>query len=172
MKARADDEPPAERSPLAAALTAVGDRWTLLLVEALLEGPRRFNDLQDEVTGIAPNILSDRLRRLEQEGLAIAQPYSERPPRYSYELTPDGRRLAGALRLLAEWGARHTETVEPPRHEVCGTPLEVRWYCPTCERALAEGDEAEEGDRKSTRLNSSHLVISYAVFCLKKKKNT
>src|SRR5712691_3402718 len=83
MKARADDEPPAERSPLAAALTAVGDRWTLLLVEALLEGPRRFNDLQDEVTGIAPNILSDRLRRLEQEGLAIAQPYSERPPRYS-----------------------------------------------------------------------------------------
>src|SRR4029077_326549 len=72
-----DDEQTAGPSPLAAALAAVGDRWTLLVVEALLEGPRRFNELQDEVTGIAPNILSDRLRRLEQEGLAIAQPYSE-----------------------------------------------------------------------------------------------
>jgi DNA-binding HxlR family transcriptional regulator len=131
----------ASRSPLAAALAAVGDRWTLLVVEALLEGPRRFNDLQENVAGIAPNILSDRLRRLEQEGLAVAQPYSERPPRYSYELTPDGRELASALRLLADWGARHTDTVEPPRHDLCGTPLEVRWYCPTCERALAEGDE-------------------------------
>ena len=144
MQAR-DDEQTAGPSPLAAALAAVGDRWTLLVVEALLEGPRRFNELQDEVTGIAPNILSDRLRRLEQEGLAIAQPYSERPPRYSYELTPDGRELAGALRLLADWGARHSDSVEPPRHDVCGTPLEVRWYCPTCERALAEGDEEGEG---------------------------
>jgi DNA-binding HxlR family transcriptional regulator len=135
----------ARRSPLAAALSAVGDRWTLLVVEALLEGPRRFNELQEDVGGIAPNTLSDRLRRLEQEGLAVAQPYSERPPRYAYELTPDGRELAGALRLLAGWGARHTDTVEPPRHDVCGTPLEVRWYCPTCERTLAEGDE-EDGE--------------------------
>jgi DNA-binding HxlR family transcriptional regulator len=142
------DQPPKARparSPLAAALAAVGDRWTLLVVEALLEGPRRFNELQEEVTGIAPNTLTDRLRRLEQEGLVVARPYSERPPRYSYELTPDGRDLAGALRLLAGWGARHSEAVEPPRHEVCGTPLEVRWYCPTCERALGPGDEDEEG---------------------------
>jgi DNA-binding HxlR family transcriptional regulator len=146
VKAKAHSRRSASRSPLAAALAAVGDRWTLLVVEALLEGPRRFNDLQEDVAGIAPNTLSDRLRRLEQEGLAVAQPYTERPPRYSYELTPDGRELAGALRLLADWGARHTDTVEPPRHDLCGTPLEVRWYCPTCERALAEGDEdAGEG---------------------------
>jgi DNA-binding HxlR family transcriptional regulator len=145
VQARAKHEQPAGRSPLGAALAAVGDRWTLLVVEALLEGPRRFNELQEDVAGIAPNILSDRLSRLEQEGLAVAQPYSERPPRYSYELTGDGRELAGALRLLADWGARHSDTVEPPRHEVCGTPLEVRWYCPTCERALAEGDEEGEG---------------------------
>jgi DNA-binding HxlR family transcriptional regulator len=135
------DEGPAGRSPLAEALAAVGDRWTLQVVEALLEGPRRFNELQDEIARIAPNTLSDRLRRLEREGLAVAVAYSERPPRYAYELTPGGRELAGALRLLADWGARHSETVEPARHEACGTPLEVRWYCPTCERALSEGDE-------------------------------
>ena len=128
-------------TPLAAAVARVGDRWTMLLVEALLEGPRRFNDLQDEVTGIAPNILTDRLRRLEQEGLAIAQPYSERPPRYVYELTTAGAELAGALRLLAEWGARHREA-EPVRHEPCGTPLEARWYCPTCDQSVEDPDEA------------------------------
>ncbi len=52
-------------SPLAEALTRVGDRWTLLLVEALLTGPRRFNDLLGQIPGIAANILSERLKRLE-----------------------------------------------------------------------------------------------------------
>jgi DNA-binding HxlR family transcriptional regulator len=134
-------EPPAGRSALAEALAAVGDRWTLQVVEALLDGPRRFNDLQEEIAGVAPNTLSDRLRRLEREGLLVAMPYSERPPRYAYELTPGGHELAGALRLLADWGARHSETAEPARHDVCGTPLEVRWYCPTCERTVDEGDD-------------------------------
>jgi DNA-binding HxlR family transcriptional regulator len=130
-----------ERSPLAEALTAVGDRWTLLVVEALLDGAARFNDLQDAIGGIAPNILSDRLRRLEREGLAIAQPYSERPPRYIYELTTAGRELAGTLRLLADWGARHSEA-EPVRHDTCGTALEARWYCPTCDQSVEEPAEA------------------------------
>src|SRR5438093_4683286 len=94
-------------SPLAAALDSVGDRWTLLLVEALLNGPRRFGDLEDDLPGIAPNVLTQRLRRLEGEGLVLAQPYSERPRRFVYELTSSGRELAGALRLLADWGARH-----------------------------------------------------------------
>ena len=89
-------------SPLAAALDSVGDRWTLLLVEALLEGPRRFGDLQEQLPRIAPNVLTQRLRRLESEGLVLAQPYSERPQRFVYELTASGHELAGALRLLAE----------------------------------------------------------------------
>ena len=109
-------------SPLAAALDSVGDRWTLLLVEALLDGPRRFGDLQEQLPRIAPNVLTQRLRRLEGEGLVLAQPYSERPQRFVYELTASGHELAGALRLLADWGARHGESGEPPRHDVCGTP--------------------------------------------------
>ena len=119
-------------SPLELALERVGDRWSLLLVEALLEGPRRFNELADGVSGIAPNILTDRLRRLEREGVVVARPYSQRPPRAEYSLTSAGRDLAGALRLLADWGARRSDAAEPLRHGVCGTPLEVRWYCPTC----------------------------------------
>jgi DNA-binding HxlR family transcriptional regulator len=132
-----------EESPLAAALAAVGDRWTLLVVAALLDGPRRFNDLQADVPGIAPNILSQRLRQAERGGLVIAQPYSERPPRFVYELTEAGRGLGGVLRLLADWGARRSERAEPPRHDACGTHLEAHWWCPTCERPVPEGEAGD-----------------------------
>jgi DNA-binding HxlR family transcriptional regulator len=130
-------------SPLEAALTRVGDRWTLLVIHALLDGPRRFGDLAAEVGGIAPNILSQRLRHLEREGLVVARAYSTRPRRHVYELTAAGHGLAGALRLLSEWGGRHAPGAEPPVHGLCGAALEARWYCPACERAV---DEAEEGD--------------------------
>jgi DNA-binding HxlR family transcriptional regulator len=129
-----DERAPA--SPLADAMARVGDRWTLPVVDALLDGPRRFGELAERVPGIAPNILTDRLRSLERDALVVARPYSHRPPRSSYELTAEGRALAGAVRLLAEWGARHSVDAEPPRHAACGTPLEVRWYCPTCEQAV------------------------------------
>jgi DNA-binding HxlR family transcriptional regulator len=134
-------EPPA--TPLAAALDSVGDRWTLLLVEALLDGPRRFGDLQEALSGIAPNVLSQRLRRLEGEGLVLAEPYSERPQRFVYELTASGHELAGALRLLSDWGARHREGSDLPRHDACGTPVEARWWCSTCERPVDDDETAD-----------------------------
>ena len=102
-------------SPLGAALDRVGDRWSLLLVERLLDGPARFNDLLGGVPGIAPNILSERLRRLERERVLHAVPYSERPLRMEYALTADGRDLASALRLLADWGGRRPRRRPRPR---------------------------------------------------------
>jgi len=130
-------------SPLGAALARVGDRWSLLVVEALLPGPRRFNELTEAVTGIAPNILADRLRRLEAERVIRSTPYSERPPRFAYELSAEGAELAGALRLLADWGSRVAREAEPLRHSACGTPVEARWWCPTCDRPVdaAEADQ-------------------------------
>jgi DNA-binding HxlR family transcriptional regulator len=133
-----------ELSPLAEALASVGDRWTLLIVAALLDGPRRFGDLEKELDGIAPNVLTQRLRNLESQGLVRAERYSERPPRFVYELATAGRELAGALRLLADWGARHTGDVDAPRHSVCGTPLEAVWYCPTCEMPVDDAGAEED----------------------------
>jgi len=132
-------------SPLEEAVARVGDRWALLIVAALLDGPRRFNDLQADVAGIAPNVLSQRLRNLEQHGVVVANPYSERPPRFVYLLTAAGTELAGVLRLLAQWGAGQApDTVEPLRHPPCGAPLEARWYCPTC--TSVEGDTTTADD--------------------------
>ena len=106
------------------------------VVEALLEGPRRFNDLAAAVPGIAPNILTDRLRRLEREGVVVSRTYSERPARVAYSLTADGQELAGVLRLLAAWGSG-AAGAEGLRHEACGSLLEAQWYCPTCARIVA-----------------------------------
>ena len=132
-------------SPLEAAVERVGDRWSLLLVEALLGGARRFGELAERVPGISTNVLSQRLKQLEQAGVVVARPYSRRPLRLAYELTGPGLELAGALRLLAHWGARSSGEVRAPRHEACGTPMEPRWYCPTCARQV--DDPQAEGLR-------------------------
>jgi DNA-binding HxlR family transcriptional regulator len=129
----------------------IGDRWALLLVGALLGGPRRFGELQAELAGVAPNILAKRLRALEAEGLVVATPYSTRPLRVAYGLTASGSALADALRLLAQWAAEHpgprsspsSARTEPLHHPACGTAVEARWWCPTCEE-LVEGEDVTD----------------------------
>jgi DNA-binding HxlR family transcriptional regulator len=126
------------------AVGRVGDRWSLLLVQALLDGPMRWRDLMAGTPGIAPNVLADRLRRLERTGIVTSTPYSDRPPRVAYELTEDGRALTGVLRLLAAWGG---EEHGAPPHRVCGTPLDVRWFCPTCSQTVDDpGDGPDAPD--------------------------
>ncbi len=123
-------------------MATVGDRWTLLVVDALLDGPRRFSDLQGAIPRVAPNVLTDRLRRLERQGLVSATQYSDRPPRLEYAVTEAGRELAGAMRLLARWGSRDSGAeIEGPHHRTCGTPLEARWFCPTCEEVTEHPDD-------------------------------
>jgi DNA-binding HxlR family transcriptional regulator len=131
---------------LAEAAARVGDRWSLQIVGALLTGPRRFGDLQALLDGIAPNILSTRLARLEADGLIVGEPYSRRPVRHAYRLTAAGADLAGALRMLAQWGADHRSgrpaDSDPGAltHERCGTALEARWFCPTCGEVVDADD--------------------------------
>lgn len=131
-------------SALDAALRRVGDRWSLLLVEALLPGPKRFNELLDGFAGLATNILSARLKALESQGIVAVRPYSRRPHRVVYVLTAGGAELAGALRMLAHWGAVRSpaDTLRgvPMQHATCGTTVEARWWCPTCDRRVADNE--------------------------------
>lgn len=135
---------------LDAAAARIGDRWALLVVGALLEGPRRFGELQSELVGVAPNVLARRLRDLEGDGLVVSTPYSHRPLRVAYALTAAGVSLADALSVLAQWGAEHpgpspsrVETGEPLLHTTCGTVVESRWWCRTCERIVDPDDDSE-----------------------------
>ena len=96
-----------QRCPVAKALELVGDRWTLLLVRDLLGGTRRFQDLEASLPGIAPNILSDRLKLMEEHRLVRRRFYSDHPPRAAYDLTDKGRELGTVVGALAAWGSRH-----------------------------------------------------------------
>ena len=129
---------------LAHALSIVGDRWALQVVADLLDGPKRFGELAESLGGIAPNILTARLRHLERHRLIVAAPYSRRPMRFAYSLSDTGRELADAIAMLAGWGGRQRGDVDGPTHAACGTPLETRLYCPTCERVVDESDD--DGD--------------------------
>ncbi|MDD9369029.1 MAG: helix-turn-helix domain-containing protein [Acidimicrobiales bacterium] len=125
---------------LARAAEVVGDRWSLLVVSRLLPGPRRFGELLGELDGLAPNILARRLASLEGDGLVVGEPYTTRPVRHAYRLTARGAGLAGTLRMLAGWAA--PDQAGPGEaaavHDVCGTPLEARWFCGTCDAAVED----------------------------------
>ena len=116
---------------LAEALGVVGDRWSLLVVAALHDGPARFGELSARIAGIAPNTLTARLRKLEQLGLVVTRPYSQRPRRLEYSLTADGSELNSAILALAQWGARRRGELGLAVDDACGAPLELRWVCPT-----------------------------------------
>ena len=95
--------------PVARTLDIIGERWTILLLrDLLLQGPRRFQDFQESLGGLAPNTLSARLKALEARGLIASRLYSEHPPRLEYYLTEEGKSLGPVLKALREWGRRHS----------------------------------------------------------------
>ncbi|MEO0912078.1 MAG: helix-turn-helix domain-containing protein [Pseudomonadota bacterium] len=95
--------------PIATTLDIIGERWTILVVRDLfLEGPRRYQDLQESLGGISPNTLSERLKKLESAGIVTRETYQETPLRTRYVLTPKGRSLGPILRELRKWGALHS----------------------------------------------------------------
>src|SRR5450432_2190535 len=106
--------------PIAAGLDLIGDRWTLLILRELSMGDQRFTDLRAELAGIAPNLLTERLRSLQGIGLVTT---AELPPpaaRSIYRLTAEGRRVEPVLRSIARFGAQYlsgepTEVFDAPR---------------------------------------------------------
>ena len=97
-----------EHCPVARALDLIGERWTILVLRDLLvQGPRRFQDFQESLAGVAPNTLSARLKALEAHGLITRRLYSEHPPRLEYQLTKKGNSLGPVLKALREWGQRY-----------------------------------------------------------------
>ena len=94
--------------PVARTLDLIGERWTILLLrDLLLQGPRRFQDFQTSLPGIAPNTLSARLKSLEDHGLVRRQLYNDRPPRLEYVLTDKGKSLGPILKVMRDWGTKH-----------------------------------------------------------------
>jgi DNA-binding HxlR family transcriptional regulator len=93
---------------VARTLDLIGERWTILLLrDLLLHGPRRFQDFQTSLPGVAPNILSARLKAMEDNGLVRRSLYSERPPRLEYLLTDKGKSLGPIVKAMRDWGNKN-----------------------------------------------------------------
>jgi len=97
------------RCPIARTLDVVGERWTILILRDLVTGgARKFQDFERSLTGISPNTLSARLKRLEDAGIVERRFYEQHPPRAEYLLTEKGKELRPVLKTLFDWGQRHT----------------------------------------------------------------
>jgi DNA-binding HxlR family transcriptional regulator len=92
--------------PVAHALGLVGERWSLLIVRELLQGPKRYTDLAASLPGIGTNILAARLKELEANGLLTKHRLAPPAASQVYELTPYGLELKPVMRALALWGLR------------------------------------------------------------------
>ncbi len=107
-------DPSFERShcPVTNVLDLFGDKWTLLIVRDLLLGKNRYGEFAQSPEGIPSNILANRLKRLESEGVVVKTAYCEKPVRYQYELTEKGRDLVPVLEAMAAWAGKHVPGVE------------------------------------------------------------
>lgn len=96
---------------IAQTLDVLGDRWTLLILRDLMAGLHRYNDILESCSGMSPNVLSDRLKRLEAEGLVNRNYFKELPPRVEYTLTEKGWAVRPVLLSLLEWGREFVEPI-------------------------------------------------------------
>lgn len=102
---------PVAKCPVAKAIDIIGDSWTILILRDLfLDGPRKFQDLQESLSSLSPNTLSSRLKKLEDHGIIARRFYEQRPPRAEYVLTDKGRSLGPVLKALREWGNKQLVT--------------------------------------------------------------
>lgn len=96
-------------------LGRVGDKWSVLIITMLGDGPRRFNELKRMVNGISQRMLTLSLRGLERDGLVTRTVTPSTPPRVDYELTPLGRSLLGPVSELSAWALDNRDEIQKAR---------------------------------------------------------
>jgi DNA-binding HxlR family transcriptional regulator len=125
---------------VADALGVVGEKYALLVLREVFYGVRRFDEIQRN-TGAPRDVLTARLRRLVEAGVLTRRPYSERPPRFEYRLTPAGRELRPVLMTLMAWGDRHlADRPYVVFEHSCGADLDPMTVCRACGREVREGE--------------------------------
>ena len=96
-------------------LDRVGDKWSVLVVALLNDGPRRFSELRRTIEGISQRMLTHTLKALERDGLVTRTVYPTIPPKVEYALTDLGHTLLGPITALAEWAQTNRATIQAAR---------------------------------------------------------
>lgn len=101
-------------------LNRVGDKWSVLIVQLLADGPKRFSELRRAIEGISQRMLTLTLKGLERDGLVTRTVYPTIPPRVEYELTDLGRTLRKPIQALAQWAQENRERIQQSRNRYDG----------------------------------------------------
>ena len=113
---------------IAQTLNLLGDRWTLLIIHELLIGETNFNDIKLKLPGLSANILSTRLKELEENGIVKSELFTAHPPRYRYTLTESGQALDQVFNAMILWGHDHLQTCYKEIVDENGDPIEIGYY--------------------------------------------
>lgn len=113
-----------EKCPVEAALGFIGGKWRTLILALLLTGPRRFNELRRQLTGVSARVLAGLLRDLEAAGLVARTVIPTTPPQVEYALTPLGATLQPLLAELRRWGQAYAVHLQSQAHTL---PVPERW---------------------------------------------
>ena len=100
-----------------------------------------YSSIQERLEGIPSNLLSNRLKALEQDGLITAKLYQSHPPRYRYLLTESGRDLSDVFNSIILWGEKNLQKCHKKlTHSDCGHKIELTYYCPKCNKTINRED--------------------------------
>jgi len=116
-----DLDEPGECQAVAEILARIGDKWTVLVVELLTDGPMRFNELRRAIGSISQRMLTLTLRGLERDGLVRRTVFPTIPPRVDYELTKLGKTLREPLISIATWTRAHRAAIDQARKDFDAT---------------------------------------------------
>ncbi|GAB3999673.1 winged helix-turn-helix transcriptional regulator [Nocardioides marmoraquaticus] len=108
-------DPYAADCPSRQLLDRIGDKWTVLVIVVLQDGPRRYGELASAIAGVSQKMLTQTLRHLERDGLVTRTVTASVPVRVDYELTDLGRSLTGPLGVLTDWATEHLGRIEQAR---------------------------------------------------------
>ena len=103
--------------PTRVVLDRIGDKWTVLVIGSLVDGPLRFSALRSRIGGVAPKVLTQTLRAMERDGLLTRTVHAQVPPRVDYELTPLGASLTAPIATLTDWAETHLSLILSARDE-------------------------------------------------------
>jgi DNA-binding HxlR family transcriptional regulator len=118
--ARSHTHVTADCRAVSAVLGRIGDKWSVLIVSRLGNGPMRFNELKRSIGGISQRMLTLTLRGLERDGLITRTVFPIVPPRVDYELTALGRSLLAPVSALADWALKNRQRIEDARTKFDG----------------------------------------------------
>ncbi len=122
---------------IAQSLNIIGDRWTLLILRHLSRGQDTYKILLNNLGGIPSNLLSNRLKTLEEDGLITPVLYQNHPPRYKYLLTESGKDLEDVFNSIILWGEKHlNKCYKELVHTSCNHSVNLTYYCPHCDKEV------------------------------------